>query len=164
MTLAQLIAQHPEIAALKQNYPGIAAVLNAPTTIDNPTPQGTVPRSISLTDVFGVIASLPNGAAEMAKLQKLPDWAYNGGVAAMAERNETSITNWLTTISAVVGFESTTSQAMAVAKAQLLAATVPDPSWTATIAGPSLAASAGLGTVTAANVQAADTAAGAWPA
>jgi len=35
----------------------------------------------------------------------------------------------------------------------VLTATVPDPSWSATVAGPSLASAAGFGTVTAAMVQ-----------
>ncbi len=161
-TLAQVIKANPSIAALRQNYPAIADALNAQPTIANPTPQGTIPRPLSLTDVFGVIAQLPSGAAEMAKLKSLPDWAYQGGVEAMTERNATSIANWLTTIAAIVGFEAATVTAMNAAKTQLLAATIADPNYSATIAGDSIATAAGLPFVTAAMVQAADVAGGNW--
>ena len=158
MTLAELIKEHAD--DLGQDYPAIADRLNAPTEVANPDAgkKTTIetPHPITLTDVFGVIASLPNGAAEMQKLSKLPDWAYQGGVAAMEERSQTSMTNWLATISAICGFELTTTQAMGGAMVQLLAAhddtEVVAP---ATLPGPSLAEAAGLGVVTAQMVQAA---------
>lgn len=153
-TLRELITEHA--ADLGQNYPAIAARLNAPTAdIDNPTPQPTIPRPLSLEDVFGVIAGLDNAETEMPKLANLPDWAYQGAVAAMAERNDTSITNWLVTVAKICGFAPETVQAMATAKTTLMATTIADPSWSATVPGPSIAASAGFGTITAAQVQAA---------
>jgi hypothetical protein len=49
---------------------------------------------------------------------------------------------------------ATVISAATVTKLQaVLTATVPDPSWSATVAGPSLASAAGFGTVTAAMVQ-----------
>ncbi len=161
-TLQQVIHDNKAIAAMGQDYPGIAAALNAQPTVANPTPRGTVPRPLSLTDVFGVIAQLPNGAAEMAKLGKLPQWAYDGGVEAMRERADGSMTNWLQTIAAICGFEAATVTAMLAAKTQLLAATIPDPNYSATIAGDSIATAAGLPFVTAAMVQAADSQGGVW--
>lgn len=158
MALLDLITEH--CADLGDDYPAIADRLNAPTSIPNPhageTDITTTSRAISLTDVFGVIAALDNGAAEMAKLSKLPSWAYDGAVAAMVERNDESMTNWLRTIAAICGFEPPTLAAMAGAKTALLAATIETATiQPATIAGPSLASAAGLGMVTAAEVQAA---------
>ncbi len=134
-TLQQVIHAHPAIAALRQNYPAAADALNAQPTIANPMPQGTIPRPLSLTDVFGVIAQLPNGAAEMAKLGKLPQWAYDGGVEAMRERADGSMTNWLQTIAAICQFDPATVTAMLAAKTQLLAATIPDPNYQVTVPG-----------------------------
>lgn len=156
MTLKELIARHA--SDLSDDYPAIAARLNAATTIDNPDAgektTTTTPRAISLTDVFGVIAALDNGAAEMAKLSKLPSWAYDGAVAAMVERNDESMTNWLATIAAICGFEPETLAAMTGAKTTLLAATIETTSTQpATISAPSLAQAAGLGTVSAAQIQ-----------
>ena len=152
-TLKQLVTQH--CADLGTDYEAIAQRLNAQPTIDNPDAAEQVLRPLSLEDVFGVIASLDNAETEMPKLANLPDWAYRGAVAAMDERNSTSITNWLVTVSKICGFAPSTVQAMATAQAALMAATIDDPTWSATIAGPSPAAAAGLGTVTAAAVQAA---------
>ena len=155
-TLRELIEQEKaQLAQFGDNYEAIAAALNAQPTIDNPTPAEKVLRPVSLTDVFGVIASLPAADTEMPKLATLPDWAYNGAVAAMAERNSGSIDNWLVTVSKICGFVPETVQAMAAAKAALMAATIDDPTYSATVAGPSLAQATGLGTVTAAMVQAA---------
>jgi hypothetical protein len=152
-TLRELITTHCDGMG---DYGEIAAILNAPTAdIDNPTPREKFPRPLSLEDVFGVIAGLETADTEMPKLATLPDWAYNGAVAAMAERNDTSITNWLVTVSKICGFAPETVQAMAAAKAFLMDETIDDPTWTATISGPSLAQAAGLPTVTSAAVQAA---------
>ncbi len=158
MTLAELIKD--TCADLGQDYPAIADRLNAPTEVVNPDAgkktDVTTPRPITLLTVFGVISQLPNGAAEMAKLAKLPQWAYDESVKAMESRSPSSMANWLQTVSAICGFEAATAQAMGVALQQLLPAvdttttTAPD-----TLPGPSLAEAAGLGVVTAMQVQAA---------
>jgi hypothetical protein len=157
-TLAELIKEHAE--DLGQDYPAIAERLNAPTEVANPDAGKeitvTTPRPITLLTVFGVISALPNGAAEMAKLAKLPQWAYDESVKAMESRSPSSMSNWLQTVSAICGFEATTAQAMGVALQQLLPAvdttttTAPD-----TLPGPSLAAAAGLGVITPQMAQAA---------
>ncbi len=151
-TLAELIETH---CAGMTDYEAIAAVLNAQPTIDNPDAAEQVLRPLSLEDVFGVIASLDNAETEMPKLANLPDWAYQGAVAAMAERTSQSIDNWLVTVSKICGFAPSTVQAMAAAKATLMAEKIADPRWSATVAGPSIAAAAGLPVVTSAQVQAA---------
>ncbi len=157
-TLAELIKEY--CSDLEQDYPAIAARLNAPTEVENPDAGKTItistPRPITLLTVFGVISALPNGATEMAKLSKLPTWAYDESVRAMESRSPTSMSNWLQTVSAICGFEAATAQAMGVALQQLLPAV--DTTTTtapATIEGPSLAEAAGLGVVTERDVQAA---------
>ncbi|MGB2787964.1 MAG: hypothetical protein WBC13_01395 [Dokdonella sp.] len=153
-TLKELIAAHA--SDLGDSYDEIAKRLNEQPEIDNPVTEApAVPRPLSLEDVFGVIAGLANAETEMPKLAKLPTWAYDGAVRAMNERNSTSITNWLVTVAKICGFEAATVQAMATAQAALMAATIDDPTYSATIAGQSLAQAAGLGTITAAAVQAA---------
>jgi hypothetical protein len=157
-TLEELIKD--TCADLAQDYPAIAARLNAPTEVANPDAgkktDVTTPRPITLLTVFGVISALPNGATEMAKLAKLPQWAYDESVKAMESRSPSSMANWLQTVSAICGFEPTTAQAMGVALQQLLPAvdttttTAPE-----TLPGPSLAEAAGLGVVTPQMVQAA---------
>ncbi len=166
LELAQLVVQHwPQISALPelennpQNYPVIAAYLTRRPMIANPTPRGTVPLPLSLEHVFGVLAQLPNADTEMPKLAALPDWAYQGATAAMVERNPTSIGNWLVTVSKICGFTQTTVDALNGAKTQLLAATIEDPNWQATVPGDAITDEQ----VTAGDVQGADQASqGAW--
>ncbi len=156
MTLAQLIAQHPEIAALKQNYPAIAAALNAATTGPNPDAgkKTQVNAPVTLPAVLAVVPSaervairqlLPNFNEDVKGAIDSGDEGYMAGLIEDALTANAITTNTVTALTALL--------------AKQTEITAP-----ATIAGPSLAEAAGLGTVTAANVQAADTASGAWPA
>lgn len=143
MDLKTLIKTHA--ANLGDNYQAIADKLNAPTTIANSVaaaPQVAAP--VSLKQVMALVP-----AAEMVQVYKvmpqlIPD------LRNAIDNNDREYMAVLLTIAAT----STVISAATVTKLQtLLGSTVPDPTWSATVAGPSLAAAAGLGTVTAAMVQ-----------
>lgn len=144
MNLKDLIQAH--CADLGDNYEAIAAALNAPTSIDNPVTEApTVPHPPTLKEIYAVIpvaeaAAIYNKAGLSADIRN----AIDGGDP-----------EYLQMMLALVLEMQIISPQTATALALLLARTQPDPAWTATIAGPSLAAAAGLGTVTSAAVQAA---------
>jgi hypothetical protein len=141
-TLSELIAQH---CADLTDYEAIAARLNAPTTIDNPqTEPATVPHPPTLKEIYAIIpvteaAAIYNVAGLSADIRNAIDSGDGDYLAMML---------------AIVLELGIISQATAGNLALLLARTQPDPTWTATIAGPSLAQAAGLPVVTAAQVQA----------
>ena len=147
-TLRELIATHA--SDLGDNYPAIAARLNAPTTIDNPrageTDTETVYPTVTLVGVLGLVPS----AERVSIRQLLPGFNEDvkgaidsGNVGYMAGLIEDALT--ATAISA-----ETAGKLAALLTPSEVETTQP-----ATIAGPSLASAAGLGTVTAADVQAA---------
>lgn len=142
-TLKQLIAQHA--TNLGDNYVAIAAKLNAPTTIANPV--AAAPQVAAPVALKQIMALVP--AAEMVQVYKImpqliPD------LRNAIDNNDRDYMAVLLTIAAT----ATVISAATVTKLQaLLGSTVPDPTWSTTVAGPSLASAAGLGTVTAAMVQ-----------
>ena len=151
MTLAELIDQQGsasiDFAALMaaQDYPAIAATLNAPTVIDNPvTEPATVPHPPTLKEIY---AGIP--VAEAAAIYNKP-----GLSADIRNAIDSGDPEYLAMMLAIVLEMQIISAQTATALAMLLQRTQPDPTWTATIAGPSLAQAAGVGTVTAAQVQA----------
>lgn len=142
-TLKQLIMANS--TGITGNYEAIAAKLNAPTSIANPvTAAPQVAAPVSLKQVMALVP-----AAEMVQVYKvmpqlIPD------LRNAIDNNDREYMAVLLTIAAT----STVISAATVTKLQtLLGSTAPDPTWSATVAGPSLAAAAGLGTVTAAMVQ-----------
>lgn len=142
-TLAELIAAH--CADLGDDYPAIAARLNAPTIIDNPvTEPATVPHPPTLKEIY---AAIP--VAEAAAIYNKP-----GLSADIRNAIDSGDPEYLAMMLAIVLELGIISAQTATALALLLARTQPDPAWAAQIAGPSLAAAAGLGVVTAADVQA----------
>lgn len=152
MTLAELIDQQGsasiDFAALMaaQDYPGIAAWLNAPTTVANPVTEAPqVPHPPTLKEIYALIP-----VAEAAAI-------YNkvGLSADIRNAIDSGDPEYLAMMLAIVLELGIISQQTATALAMLLQRTQPDPAWTATIAGPSLAQAAGLGAITAADVQAA---------
>ena len=142
-TLKQLITANS--TGITGNYEAIAARLNAPTTIANPV--AVAPQVAAPVTLKQIMALVP--AAEMVQVYKvmpqlIPD------LRNAIDNNDREYMAVLLTIAAT----STVISAATVTKLQtLLGSTVPDPTWSATVAGPSLAAAAGLGTVTAAMVQ-----------
>ena len=141
-TLAELIAQHA--SDLGDDYPAIAALLNAPTTIANPqTEPATVLHPPTLKEIY---AQIP--VAEAAAIYSKPGLATD-----IRNAIDSGDPEYLAMMLAIVVELGIISAPTIAALSALLARTQPDPAWTATIAGPSLAAEAGLGTVTAAQVQ-----------
>ena len=144
-TLKQLIAQHA--TNLGDNYQAIAEKLNAPTSMANPV--ATAPQVAAPIALKQVMALVP--AAEMVQVYKvmpqlIPD------LRNAIDNNDRDYMAVLLTIAAT----ATVISAATVAKLQtLLGATVADPTWSATVAGPSLASAAGFGVITPAMVQAA---------
>lgn len=141
-TLSELIAQH---CADLTDYEAIAARLNAPTVIDNPqTEPAQVPHPPTLKEIYAIIP-----VAEAAAI-------YNVAGLSADIRNaiDSGDGDYLAMMLAIVLDLGIVSAQTATALAMLLQRTQADPAWTATIAGPSLAHAAGLGTVTAAQVQA----------
>jgi hypothetical protein len=143
-TLSELIAQH---CADLTDYEAIAARLNAPTLIDNPqTEPATVPWPPTLKEVLAVVPA----AERLAIRKQLP-----GFVDDVRRSIDTADADYMAVLVEDAVTDGAISPQTATALALLLARTQPDPAWTPTIAGPSLAAAAGLGVVTAAQVQAA---------
>ena len=141
-TLAELIAAH--CADLGDDYPAIAARLNAPTSIDNPVAEpAQVPHPPTLKEIYAVIP-----VAEAAAIYNKP-----GLSADIRNAIDSGDPEYLQMMLAIVLEMQIISAQTATGLALLLQRTQPDPAWSATIAGPSLAAAAGLGTVTAADVQ-----------
>ena len=143
MTLAELIAAH--CADLGSDYPAIAARLNAPSVIDNPVTEApTVPHPPTLKEIYAIIP-----ASEAAAIYNKP-----GLSADIRNAIDSGDPEYLAMMLAIVLELGIISQQTATALAMLLQRTQPDPSWSAQIAGPSLAAAAGVGVVTPAQVQA----------
>lgn len=144
-TLRELIDLH---CAGMTDYEAIAALLNAQPQIANPVTEApTVPHPPTLDG--DVIPAVP--AAERLKIRKqLPGFIDDARRAI-----DTGSTVYMATLIEDALADGAISQQTAGALAALMARTQPDPTWSATIARPSLAAAAGLGTVTSAQVQAA---------
>ena len=140
-TLSELIAQH---CADLTDYEAIAARLNAPTTVPNPVAEAPpVPHPPTLKEIYAIIP-----VAEAAAIYNKP-----GLPADIRNAIDSGDPEYLAMMLAIVLEMQIISAQTATALAMLLQRTQPDPAWAATIAGPSLAAAAGLGTVTAAQVQ-----------
>ena len=142
-TLRELIAQH---CADLSNYEAIAARLNAPTIAPNPiTEAPQVPHPPTLKEIYSLIP-----VAEAAAIYNKP-----GLSADIRNAIDSHDPEYLQMMLAIVAQMQIISQETAGTLATLLQRTQADPSWSATISGPSIAAAAGFGTVTAAQVQAA---------
>lgn len=143
MNLKELIARH--CADLGDDYPAVAALLNAPTVIANPqTEPATVPHPPSLDDVLAIVPS-----AERVKIRALS--GYVDDVRRAIDGNNTL---YMQTLIEDALTANAISQATAGKLAELLQRTRPDPAWSAQVAGPSLAQAAGLGRISSADVQA----------
>ena len=143
-TLAELIATHDD--DLGDDYPAIAARLNAPTTIANPvTEPYAVPDPPTLEDVLGIVPS-----AERVKIR-----ALSGYVDDVRRAIDTQNALYMATVIEDALTANAISAETAVALGALVQRTTTTVTPPATIAGPSLAAAAGLGSVSSAAVQAA---------
>ncbi len=142
-TLSELIAAHA--ADLADNYPAIADRLNVPTTVQNHVKTApTVAHPPTLKEIY---AQIP--VSEAAAIYGKPGLSSDIRTAIDSGDPE-----YLAMMLAIVSEMDIISDATVGKLAALLSRTRPDPAWSATIAGPSLVAAAGLETVTAAQVQA----------
>lgn len=139
------IRRNEQMQSLGDNYPAIAALFNVRPEIDNPTPQGTIPKRLTLRDAFGVVAQA--APTDLAAIGNVPGWIVDRVEAAMSANDRVATGNFLAIIGTYLSAPSKT------ALAAMLQATELDPTWQATVAGDSLAAALGLGTVMAADVQ-----------
>ena len=143
-TLRELIDQN--CADLGDDYPAIAARLNAPTSEANPqTEPAQVAAPPTLKEIYSLIP-----VAEAAAI-------YNKAGLSADIRNaiDSGDPDYLQMMLAIVLEMDIISAQTATGLAMLLQRTMDDPTWSDTIAGPSIAAAAGFGTITAAQVQAA---------
>lgn len=146
-TLAELIVTH---CANMTDYVAIAAVLNAPTTIDNPR-AGEIDETVTPVAITlkGLLALVP--AAEAAKI-----YGLGGFVSDLKTAIDAGDREYMGYLLSVAVAGAAISAETAAALAPLLTATeTTTTTQPATIAGLSLAQAAGLGTVTATQVQAA---------
>ncbi len=159
LLLAQVIADNPAIAALRQQYPLMADALNAETEQANEhAGETTTTTTFAPITREGVIALVPDAEA----------WAiYSAGskliddlFAAIDSNNRVWMGKLLGIAVASGKLSETTVGKLQAELAKTVTTTTTQP---ATIPGPSIAATAGLGTVTAADVQGADIASnGLW--
>jgi hypothetical protein len=148
MTLIELIKSQPDLAELVawRVYPAIANALNEPTVIANPVEAA--PDVASDITLKAIMAQVP--PAEGAKIFGLSGYVDN--LRTAIDNDDRDYLGYLLQVALAAGAISAETAAKL---APMLTATTADPTWTATVAGPSLAAAAGLGVVTAADVQAA---------
>ena len=128
-----------------QDYPAIADVLNAPTTIANPVavaPQ--VPTQATLKQIMALVPAAEMVAVYKTMPQLIPD---------LRNAIDTGDRDYQAMLLTIAATATVISEATITKLQTLLATTQPDPAWSATVAGPSLAAAAGLGVVTPAMVQ-----------
>ncbi len=157
-TLKELIEQHKD--ALKvygDDYEQIAALLNAPTVIANPragekdTTTTTTTTPITLKDVLAIVP-----AAERLKIRKqLP-----GYIDDVRRAIDTGDADYMSVLIVDAATDGAIGAETVAALTELLQSdrtetTTTETTQPATLPGPSLAAAAGLGTVTSAQIQAA---------
>lgn len=124
-----IIDNYPaEVAA--QNYRAIADALNAPTIADNPNPQGVIPKPITLKSVMALVQP----AEMVAVYQELPN--YVNDLKTAIDNHDREYMAGLLVIAATAGV---IGQATTAALQALLLETIPDPSWTETVSGASIA-------------------------
>jgi hypothetical protein len=108
-----------------------AAALNAPTSIKNPQAQGQVPKPFTYLDVLGRL-----GAASVAAVRQCP--ALPRVLDDINAQNRIAVHTWADFLAAAPqGATGMITPAEHDAIVALLAATVPDPAWPPTVAGPS---------------------------
>lgn len=135
------IASNAAMQALGDNYPAVAALFNERPQAPNPTPQAQVAKRLGIRDLFGAIKP-----AEARALYMIPN--FRNDVQAAAEAGDREALQMYVAIAA-----PDLSQQSLADLAALMQATEADPTWTATVAGDSIAMTLGLGVVSAADVQ-----------
>ncbi len=150
-TLRELIADYDGPRA--DDYEAIAAWLNAPTVIDNPRAGEIGTETVAVQITMDAITAIVPPEETAIIYVKAP-----GLIANMQQAIDANNRGWLayllqTATSPVIGaLSGDTITALTALLQKTVTTTTTQPP---TIPGPSLAAAAGLGTVTAAQVQAA---------
>lgn len=135
------IQSNAAMIALGDNYQAIAALFNERPQIDNPAQQQQVAKRLGIRDLFGAITP-----AEARALYMIP--GFRDDVQAAAEAGDRVALQMYVAIAA-----PDLSQQSLTALTALMVATEPDPAWTATVPGDSIAMTLGVAPVTAADVQ-----------
>lgn len=117
----------PDAAGLSDA--GAADLLNAPATAPNPAPRGQVPKPFGFADVMGLLS-----AASVVNVRALPTATVL--IEKINAQDRPGVQHWVAALSAPPAL-ITAAEGQAVLG--VLAATEPDPSWPATVVGPSWA-------------------------
>lgn len=135
-TLREVIAGDATLAALAAagDYPGVAAALNEVEMVANPVAQGTVPAPITLEQVMAIV---PDN--EAAKCYRLP-----GLIEDLRRAMDTNNHVWLGKLLGIALADGAITAGTAAQLQPLLLATVPDPTWAATVPGAARWESVGL--------------------
>ncbi len=141
--LKEFIASSDELKALAQDYPAIAAALNARPQVENPSDRQKTPKAFTINDVFQAITPV-----EALDLYKIPGFRQDVE-RALAQNDRVGLQNYMMIASSLLSVESQ------VSLGALLSAEEDDPSWQATVTGDSIAMAQGWGRVTEHDVQAA---------
>ena len=129
-----------------QDYPAIAATLNARPQVANPTPQGTVPHRWTLHQILATVVPLhPTAVADVVAVYGWP--IINDIRAAFQNDDRTGIADYFMIVS------SAFNDAAKAAMLAMLSQTELDPTWQATITDDSIATTLGLPTVNEMDVQ-----------
>lgn len=149
MTLRELIATHAAaLAVYGDDYPQIAALLNAPTVVANPDAgektEVTAPVSITLKMILALVP--PAEAAKVYDMGPLVD-----DLKTAIDTNDRDYMAYLLSVAS----GALSAPTIAALTELLQATTTTEYTAPATIAGSSLAQAAGLGHITSADVQAA---------
>lgn len=128
-----------------QDYPALAAMLNAQPSVDNPVKQSAVPMRLTLHMILVAIAQVDMTAisAMVQAYGPILDRIDN----ALQANDRTATQDYFLIVSS--GLNDSAKGAVAA----LLAQTEPDPNWQATVAGDSLATELGIAGVADMDVQ-----------
>lgn len=129
--------------AAAQDYPALAALLNARATLPNATVQALIPKRLSLGDLLAAVS--PQEALAVMSLPNLPERTERA-----ADANDRST---LATLVGLLAQAGELSPQSVQALSALMQQTEPDPTWQAEIAGQSRAEALGLGVVSERDVQ-----------
>lgn len=135
------INSNTAMRVLGDNYPAVAVLFNERPQVANPAQPAAVAKRLGIRDLFGAITP-----AEARALYMIP--GFRDDVQAAAETGDRAALQMYVAIAA-----PDLSQQSLAALTALMQTTEPDPVWTATIPGDSIAMTLGLGVVSAADVQ-----------
>lgn len=143
MELEAYIEETAELKAMGQDYPAIAAALNARPMVENKNERKKTQKIFTINDVFQAIAP-----GEALELYKIPGFRQDVE-RALAQNDRIGLQNYMMIASSLLSVESQ------LALGALLSAEEDDPNWQPFVVGDSLAMAQGWGRVVEHDVQAA---------